>query len=51
MNPEGPVPQLALDRSIKMPAANGWQKRQDFGDTGGGKRFAVLRRMIEPPAM
>lgn len=41
MNAESPVPQLALDRPVKMPAANGWQKRQDFevpagrlGDTG-----------------
>jgi hypothetical protein len=44
VNTEGPVHQLVLDQSIKMPKANGWQKKQDFlvpsgrlGDAERGK--------------
>lgn len=44
MNTEGPVSQLVLDRSLKMPVANDWAKevglsssRSRLGDTGGGK--------------
>lgn len=27
-DPEGPCSQLALDQSVKMPAANGWEERK-----------------------
>lgn len=35
MNAEGPIPQLALDRSIKMPEANGWTEQVGLLVLGG----------------
>ena len=52
VNAEGPVPQLVLDQSIKMLAANGWEEEVGFpGSHSQARRFDILQGKREPPAM
>lgn len=47
VNPEGPVPQLILDQSIKMLMANGWE--EEVGFLGYSRRLGETKRETKDP--
>ena len=56
LNAEGPVPQLVLDPSIKMLAANGWAEEAELpvslrqaSRCRRGERFVMLQRKSPQP--